>query len=385
MLAPASARAIGISPSTIERNDVLPGSAIREQLVFVRSDAEKSANLKVIIEGILAPYIEREFGENVTVPAGVQQFMYPIVIKPGNLGSGTYEATVTVQEIVIADKEKQKTSGIQVGSMIATGAQGKIKIIVSNKQVEKYEIGNVFVPSTEVEQKVGLSFNVRNEGNVDFSPEKIVVKIYDRTDESITFTETISKEKIQIVKGFSSATVSVITGIELPLGLYVVEVKMFDGKGKVIFENKNIALQVFPKGSLAQSGELLALKTDKNQYELGELAEIIATFRNTGEVGIEGALVAEIFKREQRLELIKTDPLYVATGQSGELKAFYRIVDSGEYTVKAHVQFGAHTSKVITTQFSVRSRDVIGIIIILIGSIFIISGCVMWFVKRKKV
>lgn len=375
------AKAIGVSPALIEVNNLVQNIEVVKEINFSRAQSANQATFQVSLSGSAAEYIELSNKGIVTMDPGVNVVRYPFTIKPQSLGEGAYEVNITIQETA-PDKATSKSEG--TGSTILTGAQATIRFTVINQELESYGISDIRIGEAEEGQAIGFSFRLQNSGNVDTRPERIEFTTIDETDETNTYQETILKERIRLVKAFKTDTISVATNAQLLPSLYKVLIIFYDKTGKKIFESSSLRLQVFPKGTLAQKGELISLQTDKPSYQNGEIVKFLGTFQNTGDIGVNANLVIEIFKNNQRLEVLKTEPLFVPIKQKLDIDATWRPNQAGSYAVKGYATYGPHKTEQLETTFIVRASSAFAVIAFLAGFTLVIGAVIFFIARRKK-
>ncbi len=372
--------AIGISPAVTLVENIPQNAAIPQQIIISRGNPSQTQRAKIVIEGSVANYIEKTDGDSIELPQGKQMAPYTFTIKPGTLGEGTYEATITVY-LAPSEKEPSQTSG----AALVAGAQGKIRFSVTSSAVENYEIKNALMQETEEEQNVGFTYLLLNNGNVDSRPFKIELTFTDERDPTNIVQESLSGEAFPFVKAFSQGSASLQTKTTLKQGLYSAKFVFFNKQGGVIFTQERMRFQVWPRGSLAQKGELQSFTADKSIYQPGEQVKLSGVFKNTGEVGLSASLIVEIFYKQTRLDLLKKGPVFVPINTSAAMETFFRVQDRGPYTAKASVEFGPHKTNELEAPFkvSVSETSIWALWGVLVLAICLIAGIILW-QRRKK-
>lgn len=378
---PIRTHATGISPALIEVENISPNATVERKVYVSRADAVSSQRYLFSVGGSAVQYLELPNDGIVQMESGQNQAEYAFLIKPGSLGTGTYEATIAVHPVV---EEVIAGTGGGSGSRIISGARADIRFTVTNEAIESYKITDVSMNDTEEEAAVGFSYLMTNDGNVDARPSKIDFSLTDEMDPTNTYQETILGEKLAFVPAFSEKRVDVLTGAALNAGLYKVGINFADQKGEEIYSSTSIRLQVFPEGTLEQNGTLESVMTDKQQYQAGELVEITGSFKNTGKVGITAALTAELFLSDKRLDILKSDPLFVPANQTIDLDVTFRPQDGGEYRAKAYANYGPHKTGELETTFKVNKFDVMILIIFLAAVTVVLGGSVFYFHRRRQ-
>lgn len=385
-----SARAVyglGLSPVDIIADDILPNSSVTKEFYISRGDASAEEIAVVTVEGTAAPYITLPLGSPVTLPAGEQAFVYPLVIEPGALASGTYVAKVTV---ATGKPTAALTAGgegsVSAGTNILTGAQLTLTFTITNQTLEQYTITSVEMASSEENQLVGFSYSMSNTGNVDTRPAKIEFTVVDELDPTNTYSETILGDRLTIVPAFTDQVVTVATKAQLVAGLYAIQLTFYNAAGEIVFMNDALRLQIFPEGTLAQKGELIEFATDKATYQVAEPVVLTASFKNTGTVGINASLVVEIMNDGTRLDILKNEPVFVPVGQTANMEQSFKPTEGGTYTAVGYVNYGIFTTDKTEANFTVEALSNISVAVF-IGFILLAAGSITFWVyhrKRKK-
>jgi LPXTG-motif cell wall-anchored protein len=381
LLIPQVAFAVGLTPSRTVAKDLVPGMKIEKHVTVTRADVERAAQATFEITGDAAAYIRPREGLRMVLPKGQQQTPFYFNIEPGTLGSGEYEATIKVILNEIAEKD---VSGGNAGSKVLAAAEGTIRFSITNKSIEKFRISSIILKHTEERKPLGFTYHMINEGNVDTRLHKVTVNVVDQTDDTNTFSTEILKDDFPIMKAFQEGEVAILTKLQLPIGLYYVDIKAFDKKNKEVFSLDKSHLQIFPEGTLAQKGELVSFTVDKELYELGELVEFTAPFKNVGEIGFEGNLMIDVFIGDRRVDVLKSETAYVPEGDATEYSMTFRIPEPGEYLAEGHVRYGIHDTESMEVTFETPAVDVTGYIIVFVGLIILLVGGYLWWRRRKK-
>lgn len=372
--------ALGISPSEIEVLNIPQNAAVTKEIFVGRRNPKSDEKVKVTLNGPVAQYIVLPKGEIVTLPKGEQSTAIPFTIKSGTLGAGTYVVKIT---IVTIPEPVSAVEGGTAGSRIVTGAQGTIRFSVTTNAIEDFEINGVNIRETEEGQVIGFSYQLINRGNVDARPTKIEFTAADVEDPTNVYTETILKDALQPVKALSTERIDVLTKMQPKIGRYRTNFNFYN-KEQVIFNYDLITMQIFPRGTLAQKAELIEFRSDKGEYKSGESIKLSAALKNTGQIGMTAALTTEIFQKDTRIELLKTEAPFVPMGETVLLESFFTPKQGGKYSAKAYASFGPYRSNELTAEFRVKELNVILLVILLVVISAAIAGLLWWLHQRKK-
>ncbi len=378
LLAPFMAQAVGISPVLIEAKGLLQNSSVSRKIYLTRSNpAEEERGIAKVL-GPAAKYIRLPNNGEMVLPKGMYNTAYEFFIEPGTLGKGDYTAQIQVAPMAA------KGAAAGSGSAILTGAQADIHFSVVTEAVESFEIGNPVVRETEEGQILDFTYQLNNKGNVDTRPSKIDVAIRDERDPKFAYAETIDGTSLKIVKALSADTDDVPTKATLAPGSYFMKLTFF-GKDKVVFTSRDMRFQVYPRGTLAQMGELSSFATDKTEYEAGEIVGFKSEFKNTGKIGMTATLDISIYQGDKRLEVLSTDPVFIGAGKSAKFDKTYRPELSGDYRAVGSVAYGANKTEEAEALFTVKAKIQTSYVLAgLVGLLIFLAIIVILIVRRKK-
>lgn len=365
---PSSVHAgLGVSPGTLIIEDIRPGTKLIKDITFSRGDASRFQRLAIKITGPAAEFLSGAAA--LDMPVGQNNVSYSLTINTGSLAAGTYEATLTGTESMTPETDGDIGEGYAAAqAFITTGARAIIRFTVTNNSIQEFSIKEIVMQASEEMQPLGFSYFIINSGNVDARPSKIEIAITDQTDPENIYKETILGETLAPVAAFSEKNVNLLTQAKLNIGRYWVDFTFYDGD-KIIFTRTGYALQIFPPGTLAQKGKLREFTADKNKYRSNELIIFSAVFKNEGTIGISASFVIDLLRGDRRVDILKTEVVFIPPGKTADFSINHRLSDGGSYLAKGRVNFGIYNSDEIEARFVVeriKAITLVGAIIILI-------------------
>ena len=377
-LAPLSANAMGISPALWRLGGILPNTSISRTVYLTRSDPSEDELGQVFVYGPAAKYVRLPNKGIVKLPKGTYNTKYEFFVEPGTLGAGDYEAKIRVAPYI-----PPRGTNEPGGAGVIAGAQAVLRFSVTTTAAESYSVSNSAVNSTEEDQILDFSFLFHNTGNVDARPTKIEVTIHDNDDPSFVYEEEIPAANLKITKALTTEPYDVPTKAKLGVGKYTMEIEYYQGNLPVAKSNV-LPFNVYPRGSLAQKGELMAFTSNKKAYDNGEFAVFKGTFSNSGKVGLTATLTINISRGSQVVEVLSTDPTFVPVGQSFVFEKSYRLQDSGSYSAVASVSFLPYQSRQLRVNFTVGSKLSLVWTLPLLALILILIILLIWFIARRR-
>lgn len=363
LVIPTIVLAIGVNPGVIEVENLLQHSSVSRVINVSRSNPSEDMVAKATLSGPAAGAIRLTNNGLLKMPKGQNIVPYTFYIEPGTLGSGKYEVSIAFS-LMSAIPVAQKS-----GSQLVAGAKGDIRFNVITDQIEKFEIKNVVVQDSEESVPLTLTYLMVNQGNVDTKPSRIEVTLTDESDAQHTVSKIIAGEAIKDVKALSEENVILPLQTALEVGTYKTHVRFYKND-EMIHEASNLVVNIYPRGTLAQKGELESFQTDKPSYKKQELVTMMGTFKNTGSIGLNAELTINMFHGGERVDSLTVDPVFVPVGSSYTFEKTYRPSNAGTYRAVASSHFGINKTEDRVAEFSVPSDRistlmVVGILILI--------------------
>lgn len=377
--APHAVHAMGISPVLIEARGLLPGSSVSRTIYLTRSNPAADEKGIVQVLGTAAKYIRLPNNGIVDLPQGSYDTPYHFFIEPGNLGTGEYNAQIQVAPYV-GSSSSSTGSG---GSRLLTGAQAMIKFDVTTTSTDTYTIGTTTVQPTEEGQILAFSYLLDNLGNVDTRPSQIDVTVHDMRDPAFVYTETIPGSQLPLVKQLSSETDTVTTKAALVAGTYDMGL-VFSHGADATTTSRDLKFEVYPRGTLAQKGELDSFTTDKPDYDGGEIVAFNGSFKNTGSIGLNATMDVNVFQGSKRVDVLDTAALYVPAGATMVFQKTYRPTGSGPYSAVGSVTFGPQKTEDMTANFTVTQKIPVWIVLSLLVLLVLVIALILFWIMRKR-
>ena len=376
LIQPAQA-GLGFSPGEALVENIMPNTSVTQQIIFSRDNSAKSSTLAITLEGVSAQYISGP--SEITFQVGQNEVPYIFTISPGSLPEGEYSSRVSA---ITTTSDSIASSGGSGASIILAGYP-RITFTVSNKSIQKYSINDVRLSSAEEHQPIGFSFHLQNDGNVASRPDRIEIKYTNQANSTEMYQEVISGENIDFVDPLSSKDISLFAKTELLSGSYLVDFDFFDQNGP-LHQERGLALQVFPVGTFGQEGKFETLTIEKEVYAENELIQFSGTFNNTGDIGLSASLVLEFFLDDKRVDLVKSDAVFIPPRRTADFSLDKRFLEGGDYSVKGYVNFGINNSESKQLFFTVGTANNFVVIISLVGFVFLLFFLILLFVHRKR-
>ncbi len=368
--------AIGVSPSIVELDGLANNIVLDKTLYMSRANPSKEEYYKITIEGDGAPYVSVD-KTTIALPKGEKQVPFTVHIKPVAAPNGTYRAFLVITGTVPDHKIESGQNNVA----FLTGVTAQIQFVITDKQIKKFDIVEVYDEETEVDQPFVFYFLLKNSGNVSARPDKIDLVFTDVSDPTHFILDSIDGPTLNMVAPLATEKVVAKSSAKVPEGKYNLEIKFISDQS-VIF-TKNFMVKILPKGSLAQKLEFISLQLNKQKYAVSEPVRFTGNVKNTGEVAIEPVFVVEISKDEQVLDLKRGDKSLVLKGEGQAFPLTYTPEEKGDYVAKAYFEYGARKSDVLEQSFTVGS-DFTWKYIIMISILLILLIIFIILMSRRK-
>lgn len=336
LLLPFSSKAaIGLSPPEVWAPSVFRGIEQSFSMRLSRSGStDEPLTIDVTKRGEFAHFVEG--ASQVIIPAGENAIEYDFKIVPTDAANGDYEVIIS---FLVGNSGPSDTSGGN-SVKVVTGVSGVVKFTVSGEELVAYEVSNLLGKDTEIGQPLFVSVNIKNNGNVEWQPEKIGLTFADVNDPTNIFSKTVAGDKISVIKpGGEVSVVDIELTSALIAGTYVATAQIYY-QGQAVEELESAKFSVYPSGTLAQRGELTSASTNKTAYDLGEKIKLDAVFKNIGKILVKGVLMTEIYKGDEYIDVVRGEEIYSDINEETEMSLLIDLDEAGDYRLSSYVKYG---------------------------------------------
>ncbi len=319
----ASAANIGVSPASLDFNNVLRGG-YAEDHIFV------SASVKGGIDVDVEPIGEIKDWINVSesffkVEEGVPYDLGIYILPPADTPNGNYSGFLRVKTGIFQQGKENHLTG-QVLSSIDL----KIDVEIIDEEIINCGILNANIEAIEEGYASFLNMNLRNKGNIWISPD-VLVDVWDRDQTEIVYSDTYRFDRILPTHEGSSLFEIDSRGFEV--GQYFVEISV----PKCLSE-KFISFDVLEEGSLRANGIFTSLLS-RGEGMVGEVVPLEASFKNVGEKSVSARFVGDILFENKIIETIETEKIEVPVGAVDRFSLRFVPEKQGKYLVKGQVYY----------------------------------------------
>jgi len=254
-----------ISPPYIQSDKLTQGTHYEQKVTLLRSEAKDELEAHIIID---APEIESwisiDKGMTFDLPKGSLQV--PMVVSVDVPDDASYDEYRGHINIRISPKKKGSS-----GVAIALGARVDISLLVTDLILPDFEVKKVKVADIEELKKPWIwqpfrwffyrlksTLNIKNIGNVDTAPTKVVADIYNTSKKKNL--ATLVDKSFEDIKPFESKELVADFPIPSTLGpgQYWARIKVYKGDN-IIYTNEDI-FTIYEQGGLPGGPLPLGLK-----------------------------------------------------------------------------------------------------------------------------
>lgn len=218
----------GISPPYVINDKLLPGSHYEQKITLVRGEPNEDLKAEITID---APEIESwltiEPGKEFILAKGQQQM--PMIVKvdvPKDADFGNYQGYIRIRTAPL-EAEKGKVS-------VVLGARIDVDLTVSEKGLFDFLVRSVDIPDLEEKgwpikyfMKIKVLMKIENTGNVEGSPNRVLLDVYDNTGKNLL--ESKDDTKLEKIKPFETKEIFAEFPTKLGVGQYWGLIKIFKG------------------------------------------------------------------------------------------------------------------------------------------------------------
>jgi uncharacterized membrane protein len=219
----------GISPPYVINDKLTQGSYYEQKIILSRGNPEEDLKTEITID---VPEIENwisiEPGKEFILPKGEQQV--PMIIKvdvPNNAEYKNYQGIIRVKTSSLNEPTDGKVS-------VALGARIDVDLTVGKEVYIDFKVRAIKILSVEDKpwplswfRKIHALIKIENLGNIEGSPTKVHLDIYDINNDKIL--ESKEDKSLKKIKPFETKEISAKFPTKLTAGQYWSRIKIFNG------------------------------------------------------------------------------------------------------------------------------------------------------------
>jgi len=339
---PAMAEGTGIAlaPSIVQIDNALRGAAYDRSLVITNMGSIDT-NYSLTAEGEASEWLSFYSNggaiQQVVVPALSTGIFDVKISVPEDAVNGQHQATLTVTSLPEASSAGQAT--------VAVSAVSHLDILVSGTQVIAGNVTDISVNDVETGYPLEIQVYMENTGNVEAIP--LITANITRNGIAVG---SLSEDDAKVRAG-AGEFITVewdTTGNAAADYLAMVNV-VLDGK---TLATEELPFKILPLGTLTRSGELKGIVVNGAAI-VNLVTKMTATFANTGQIDTWAEFAGEIYKDDQLVDTFSGEKLLIEKGTEANLVAYFKLAETGDYTIKGYVLYEGKKTEIKELTFTV--------------------------------
>lgn len=241
----------GVTSPYVENDRLVPGAHYEKEMIIVRGDPAEDwrAELTISVPGA-NDWISIDKGLDFILPKGEKQTPIVVTINvPKNAEFDRYQGAIRIRTLPV-----EPTGGVS----IALGARINVDLEVVKEGIFDFVVQNVKVFDINEGWKIKLGIEIKNTGNVEASPTKIYLDVYDSTNQ-VKIASLENDGIADKVNPFETKQVIVEFSNQLKAGPYYARFKIYNRD--VLAKEGELSLSVLPPGTLPSPGQSLSAST----------------------------------------------------------------------------------------------------------------------------
>jgi len=209
---------------------------------------------------------------------------------------------------------------------------------ITDKQIVQCRGGGLSFIDTEEGMPLIFQATILNDGNVRLEPV-FEIEIWDQARKNIVYSDNISA-KPALPTTQSNYEIEVPN--ELEIGQYWVNMvlRTADTREKGCWISGFSTFSIYEKGSITDKG-ILENVSSKVWVHVGEIVEIVGTFRNVGQRSVDAKFSGTVSSEEQIVGLLESETLRVSPGETVKLTTYFTPKQEGRYVVAGKVIYNS--------------------------------------------
>ncbi len=237
----------GVTSPYVENDRLTPGAHYEKKMIIVRGDPTEDwkAELTINVPGA-DDWISIDKGQEFILPKGEKQT--PIVVTvnvPKNAKFARYQGAIRIRTL-----PAKPTGGVS----IALGARINVDLEVVKGGIFDFVIQGVKLFDINEGWKIKLGIELKNTGNVEASPTKIYLDVYDSSNQ-IKIVSLANDGLADKVKPFETKELIAEFPNQLKAGPYYAHFKIYNRD--ILAKEGELSLSILPPGTLPNPNQSL--------------------------------------------------------------------------------------------------------------------------------
>jgi len=356
----SQALVVGTSKLSLNFRNVLRNGYAQDTFV-ISTDSKEPFTAYIVARGNVSDWLSFE-NSTVEVSAEKPATVKVIVEPPVDVPNGNYSGIIYVRTSPIG---KPTT---KMGSSIVAAIQIKVNVEITGQEIKDCVVGAATLRGSEVNYPLTFEANIKNTGNVRLAPQ-VVVDVYDQEEKYLlkTYSFTLNPEILPTTTNFFTKLLS----NEFSPGQYWATITFPDcSEGN----SRKITFDIYEAGQILDKGTLLKIE-NKPWAKTGEVVEIKAYFKNTGQRLVYAKFLGKVYDQDRRIvKIIETDKFAINPMETGTIIAYFKPEMPGQYFIEGRVLYNNKYSETKSSVINVRGSARIPLlkIIVLVALAFLL-------------
>ncbi|MEN9920304.1 MAG: hypothetical protein RL538_197 [Candidatus Parcubacteria bacterium] len=254
--APFAEASFGITPPYVKNTSLVRNSQYEQQILLVRGNPNEAQVAEITVDAPeIASWIQIVEGDRIALPRGEQKVPMTVrVTVPDDAEFKQYTGNIRIRTVPESGNVASGAVNISLGALV------DIELTVIDREIKDFRVRKVAVGELNEGHKVAWLFFpgkvlfetlLENTGNVDISPSKVELQIYDFSGK-VLLEDTKNIGRVPKIKPFATDTVTAEIPTRLPAGNYVAHYKIFNGEE--MKQEGDLSLTIHPYGTLQLAG-----------------------------------------------------------------------------------------------------------------------------------
>lgn len=246
----------GITPPYVRNTSLIRNSTYEQQILMVRGEATIGQKAEIYVDAPeFLDWIEIVEGDEIPLPRGEQKVPMTVRITvPEDAEFKSYEGSIRIRTVPDDGEIAQGAVSISLGALI------DIDLTVIDKVIKDFRVRKVSVSELNEGHKflwlffpgkINFETLLENTGNIDVSPSKVDLRIYDSSGK-VLLEETKNIGKIPKVKPYGTETATAGLPTRLPPGSYIARYRVYNDDD--IKQEGDVSLSILPFGTVDAPG-----------------------------------------------------------------------------------------------------------------------------------
>lgn len=246
----------GITPPYVSNTSLTRNSIYEQQILLVRGDPNTAQKAEITIDAPeIVSWIEVIEGDVINLPRGEQKVQMTVrVTVPDDAEFKTYDGAIRIRTVPDSGEVTQGAVNISLGALV------DINLTVIDREIKDFRLRRVSLEELNegtkflwlfFPGKVRFDMAIENIGNVDVSPSKVDLRIYDRSGR-VLLEETDNIGRIKRIKPYATETVTAEIPTRLPAGSYIARYRVYNDEE--VKQEGDVSMNIRPAGTLETAG-----------------------------------------------------------------------------------------------------------------------------------